>query len=220
MRRSLPLISLPAIRNRSVDVSNRQLPVQGRFGACGWIKNHGRFSSTYAQDRTLDAEGVAGQYQSDPGSGQQGAIDVKLCTTDRQVDDLNEPRVPLRAKRMEQGLINLGRAHAWEATSIPDATGLHCFGFGIQVERNLQQHSRKSNVVSGLGQFPRARGSLSEMGGVQGDLLFRSQDRDISDPTAITSWRVDDIPALPDEVFSGNLRGAILFAALFVASEG
>ena len=54
-------------------------------------------------------------------------------------------------------------------------TGFDGFRFGIEVGGNFQQHSRKPNIVSGLGQFPSAGGSLPEMNSVQNDLLLSAR---------------------------------------------
>jgi hypothetical protein len=44
-------------------------------------------------------------------------------------------------------------------------------GLGIEIDSNLKQHLRKSDIVSGLSHLSRARGPLSEMVRVQRFLL-------------------------------------------------
>jgi hypothetical protein len=50
--------------------------------------------------------------------------------------------------------------------------GLNHFGFGIQVECNLQEHFCETHIVAGAGHFPRLCRSVSEVIRVQSNLLF------------------------------------------------
>jgi hypothetical protein len=68
---------------------------------------------------------------------------------------------------VQQRFAEFREADAGKATPFRHTTGFDRFSLRIQVECNLQQHPRKSNIVSGLGHLSGTSGSLSEVRGVQ-----------------------------------------------------
>jgi hypothetical protein len=75
------------------------------------------------------------------------------------------------------------------------------------------------DIISRLSHLAGARGSVSEVGGVQGGLLFWSQDRDVSETSAVTTLRADRILSEPTKVFSTDRQERTLFAALSMPRE-
>jgi len=189
------------------------------IGAGGRFERHCGFCATYPQDRAGEAERMARQFQDDLASECLDAIGAKPGSGNRQVGELNRPCVRIRGGRMQQRSMVLCSRHALEGRFVRRTAGFHRFGLGIQVESDLQQHSRESHIVSGLSHFPSASGSLPEVGGVHTCLLFRKQNRHGYEPNAITTWRADRFAVGRSGIFLPDCRGGHRFLALTIPPE-
>jgi hypothetical protein len=80
-----------------------QQPAQGRIGSGCRVENHGGVRTAGPQDRAVQSQGSAGQFQGHPAAGRRRGVGTKFGAAGRQVDDLNWPRVRIWIGDVDEG---------------------------------------------------------------------------------------------------------------------